>query len=82
MHYVAVVDKDPDSSYGMWFPEVSGCFSAADNISEIVPNAQEALSLFFEDSEPIPPLGVEAVRERFSNSITEQALLVMIPYEV
>ena len=29
MHYVAVVDKDPDSAYGIQFPEVPGCFSAA-----------------------------------------------------
>ena len=52
MHYVAVIDKDPDSAYGIQFPEVPGCFSAADTFEEIVPNAIEALSLFFEDSDP------------------------------
>ena len=54
MHYVAVIDKDPDSAWGARFPEVPGCFSASDTFEEIVPNAIEALSLFFEDSEPMP----------------------------
>ncbi len=57
MHYVAVIDKDPESAYGVQFPEVPGCYSAADCFDDIVPNAIEALSLFFEDSEPVPPRG-------------------------
>ena len=36
MHYVAVIDKDPDSAWGIQFPEVPGCFSAADTFEEIV----------------------------------------------
>jgi len=80
MHYVAVIDKDPDSAYGIRFPEVSGCFSAADTFEEIVPNAIEALSLFFEDSEPVPPRGLEAVREQVAEDIANGAVLMMIPY--
>ena len=80
MHYVAVIDKEPDSAYGIQFPEVPGCFSAADVFEEIVPNAIEALSLFFEDSEPVPPRGLEAVREEFAENIAEGAVLMMIPY--
>ena len=80
MHYVAVIDKDPDSAWGIQFPEVSGCFSAADTFEEIVPNAIEALSLFFEDSEPVPPLGLEAVREQVAENIANGAILMMIPW--
>ena len=80
MHYVAVIDKDPGSAYGVRFPEVPGCYSAADSFDEIVPNAIEALSLFFEDGEPVPPLGIEAVREQVAGSIAEGAVLMMIPY--
>ena len=80
MHYVAVIDKDPDSAYGIQFPEVTGCFSAADVFEEIVPNAIEALSLFFEDSEPVPPRGLEAVREQVAENIAKGAVLMMIPY--
>ena len=80
MHYVAVIDKDPGSAYGVRFPEVPGCYSAADNFDDIVPNAIEALSLFFEDGEPVPPHGIEAVREQVAGSIAEGAVLMMIPY--
>ena len=80
MHYVAVIDKDPGSSYGIRFPEVPGCYSAADSFDDIVPNAIEALSLFFEDGEPVPPRGIEAVREQVAGSIAEGAVLMMIPY--
>ena len=80
MHYVAVIDKDPGSAYGVQFPEVPGCYSAADSFDDIVPNAIEALSLFFEDGEPVPPRGIEAVREQVAGSIAEGAVLLMIPY--
>ncbi|MXW92257.1 MAG: CopG family transcriptional regulator [Rhodospirillaceae bacterium] len=80
MHYVAVIDKDPGSAYGIRFPEAPGCYSAADSFDDIVPNAIEALSLFFEDSEPAPPRGIEAVREQVADSIAEGAVLMMIPY--
>ena len=80
MHYVAVIDKDPESAYGVQFPEVPGCFSAADTFDEIVPNAIEALSLFFEDSEPVPPRGLDAVREQVAGNIAAGAVLMMIPY--
>ncbi len=80
MHYVAVIDKDPGSAYGVRFPEVPGCYSAADNFDDIVPNAIEALSLFFEDGEPAPPRGIEAVREQVADNIAEGAVLMMIPY--
>ena len=80
MHYVAVIDKDPGSAYGIRFPEAPGCHSAADSFDDIVPNAIEALSLFFEDGEPVPPRGIEAVREQVADSIAEGAVLMMIPY--
>ena len=80
MHYVAVIDKDPGSAYGIRFPEVPGCFSAADSFDDIVSNAIEALSLFFEDGDPVPPLGIEAVRDEVAGDIAEGAVLMMIPY--
>ena len=81
MHYVAVIDKDPDSAFGVRFPEVPGCFSAADAFEEIVPNAIEALSLFFEDNtEPLPPWGLEIVREEVADDIAQGAVLMLVPY--
>lgn len=46
--YFAVVDKDEDSAFGLWFPDVPGCFSAADNQEDILKNAIEALNLHLE----------------------------------
>jgi predicted RNase H-like HicB family nuclease len=42
-HYVAVVEKDADSAFGVWFPDVDGCFSAGDTLDEAVVNAGTAL---------------------------------------
>ena len=42
-HYVAVIEKDPDSAFGVWFPDVDGCFSAGDTLQEAVANAGTAL---------------------------------------
>lgn len=43
MHYVAVVEKETDSAFGVWFPDVEGCFSAGDTLDEAVANAATAL---------------------------------------
>ena len=80
MHYIAVIDKDTDSAYGVRVPEVPGCLSAADTLGEIVPNSIEALSLFLEDTEPAPPRGLESVREQVAEDIRNGAVLMMIPY--
>jgi len=49
--YFAVVSKERDSAYGLWFPDVEGCFSAADRETDILSNAIEALLLHLEDEE-------------------------------
>lgn len=42
-HYVAVIEKDADSAFGVWFPDVEGCFSAGETVEEAVANAAAAL---------------------------------------
>lgn len=80
MHYVAVLDKDEGSAFGIRFPDVPGCFSAADTFDEIVPNAIEALSLFFEDQEIVEARGIEAVRKEAAEDLANGSVLMMIPY--
>ena len=41
--YVAVIEKEPDSAFGVWFPDVEGCFSAGNSLEEAVANAAAAL---------------------------------------
>ncbi|MDX2201723.1 MAG: type II toxin-antitoxin system HicB family antitoxin [Hyphomicrobiaceae bacterium] len=43
MHYVAVIEKEPGSAFGVWFPDVEGCFSAGDTFEQAVGNAADAL---------------------------------------
>jgi predicted RNase H-like HicB family nuclease len=43
MHYVAVIEKDEDSAFGVWFPDVEGCFSAGETVEEAVAHAAAAL---------------------------------------
>ena len=80
MRYVAVIDKEAGSTYGIRFPDVPGCFSAADTFDEIAPNAVEALSLFFEDKETIPARGIETIREEVAEDLAAGAVLMTIPY--
>lgn len=58
MRYIAFIHKDPDSIYGVSFPDVPGCISAGDTIDEAVRNAVEALSghirLLEADGDPVP----------------------------
>ncbi|HEU4988058.1 MAG TPA: type II toxin-antitoxin system HicB family antitoxin [Rhizobiaceae bacterium] len=62
--YLALVEKDADSSFGISFPDIPGCFSAADDPDDIIRNALEALRLWAEDM-PLPnPSRHEEVVER------------------
>jgi predicted RNase H-like HicB family nuclease len=42
-HYLGVVEKDADSAYGMWFPDMPGCFPAADEFDDLPRIAAELL---------------------------------------
>ena len=59
MRYIAFIHKDPDSIYGVSFPDVPGCISAGDTIDDAVRNAVEALSghvrMLEADGDPVPP---------------------------
>ena len=56
--YIALVHKDEGTSYGVSFPDVSGCISAGDTFEQAVANASEALAGHFAamrtDGDPIP----------------------------
>ncbi|MBM6596210.1 type II toxin-antitoxin system HicB family antitoxin [Microvirga sp. BT291] len=64
--YIGLAYKDPDTSYGVVFPDFPGCATAAEKLSEIPGMAEEALALHIagmvEDGESIPePSSFEAV---------------------
>lgn len=79
-YYHAVVHKDEDSAFGVQFPDLPGCFSAADEVEDVIPNAIEALSLWFEDQDEVAPSPVEKVRFGAATDLAEGAFLVMVPW--
>jgi predicted RNase H-like HicB family nuclease len=80
-YYHGVVHKEKDSAFGVHFPDLPGCFSAADRIEDVIPNAVEALSLWFEDSEEdVDPSPVENIHKQATEDLAEGAFLVMVPW--
>lgn len=47
--YFMVVQKDEDSSYGAYFPDLPGCYSAGDSQEEVIENGRISLRLYIED---------------------------------
>ena len=80
--FVAIVHKDPDSAYGLTFPDAPGCFSASDDLEGIVAAGSEALGLHFEDAEEVPePRDLSALQDEVRQAIAEGAVSsVLIPY--
>ena len=48
-HYIAVIHNDPDSCYGVSFPDVPGVFTAADTLDEAVERAAEVSEFAAQD---------------------------------
>ena len=58
IYYPAVIDKDPDSDFGVVFPDFPGCVSAGSTLEETIERGHHALAahveLTVEHDEPIP----------------------------
>ena len=48
-HYIALIHKQPDSGYGVSFPDVPGVIAVADTLDEALQEASTALGFAFED---------------------------------
>lgn len=78
-YYFAIVHKDEGSAYGIEFPDLPGCFSAADEPEAIIPNAVEAIGLWLEDREAPAPSALETVRAGAADALAEGAFIVAVP---
>ena len=81
-HFIALVHQDGNSAYGVQFPDVPGCFSAADDMDDLIRNATEALALWFEDTD-VPaarPLSEIRIDKDVADALAEGAFLVAVPY--
>jgi predicted RNase H-like HicB family nuclease len=64
--YIALIHKDPHSSFGASFPDLPGCISAASTLEELRPMIEESLSLhiegLLEDGDALPePSTLDAI---------------------
>ena len=79
--FYGIVHKDNDSAFGVTFPDLPGCFSAADRDEDIIANAAQALDLWFEDQKDVEPSDVnEIVSSCASDLATMKAFVVAVPY--
>ena len=80
-YYIALVHKDDGSAYGVRFPDVPGCYSAADDMGALVPNAVEALSLYAEDAELPAPRTIDRIKADpdITSELAAGAFLVAVP---
>ncbi len=69
-YYLGIVEKDADSAWGMWFPDMPGCFPAADAFDDLPRVAAEVLRQHVEALEsngrttPAPRPLAEAMNDR------------------
>lgn len=63
-HYIALIHKDPDSGYGVSFPDVPGVVTIGDTLDQALAEASIVLAFAFEDwAGPLPqPRDLETLR--------------------
>lgn len=79
--YYGVVHKDPDSAFGIWFPDLPGCFAASDSLDALVREVGDAVGLYLDGAEVVPePSSLEAVRANAAHDLADGAFLVLVPH--
>lgn len=78
--YHAVVHKDEESAWGVQFPDLPGCFSAADELDDVLANASEAVSLYLEGMKAPTPSPITKIRLMVADDLAGGAFLLAVPY--
>ncbi|MBO6639753.1 MAG: type II toxin-antitoxin system HicB family antitoxin [Roseitalea sp.] len=81
--YLGLVEKDVGSAYGVTFPDLPGCFSAADTEDDLLPNAMEALEIFFEgNTGRHAPSTIEELmaKPEIAEALGHGAFFLTVPY--
>ena len=79
--YIGIIHKEPQSDFGVSFPDLPGCVTAGSTLEEARTNAQEALALhlegMIEDGEPIPaPTSLDDI---MSDPLSRQGVAILVP---
>jgi predicted RNase H-like HicB family nuclease len=84
--YTAVIHRDEDSAYGVYFPDLIGCFGAGETEDEALDSARVSLRMYAEDliesGQAVPR--ARTIHELRSDkevraSIEEGGVLVLVP---
>lgn len=85
-YYLGVVEKDADSAFGMWFPDMPGCFPAADDFDDLPRIAAETLRQHVEALEsngrpvPAPRVMTEVMADKeVRRAIRSGATTILVP---
>lgn len=85
MKYIAVIEKEKDSDYGVFFPDVPGVITAGSTIEEAIDMAHEALELhletMIEDGDELPEASyIQDIINEYANAGdgSEPAILQLI----
>jgi predicted RNase H-like HicB family nuclease len=84
-NYFAVVHKDKDSSFGVYFPDLPGCFAAGETEDEAIENARITLRMYAEDESDLPEArGVAALQKdgEVRSEFDGGAFLISVPLVV
>jgi predicted RNase H-like HicB family nuclease len=83
VHYIALIHKDPDSGYGVSFPDVPGVIAVADTLDEAIAEAAAVLAFAFEDwpGERPAPRTLETLRQDddFQTAAADAVVAVIRP---
>ena len=84
--YVALIEHEPGTLYGVRFPDLSGCYSSGETADEAAENAMEAARLWAEDAldagETLPearPLDAVLADADTREAIAAGAIPVLVP---
>ena len=85
-YYLGIVEKDADSAYGIWFPDMPGCFPATDEFDDLPRMAAELLRQHVEALEsngrtaPDPrPLAEAMADKEVRRSLKAGATTILVP---
>lgn len=80
-YYIALIHKDPDSDYGVSFPDLPGAITAGTDLDDARAMATEALALhlqgFVRDGEAAP--GPSSFEEIIANAKNSDGVAMLIP---
>jgi predicted RNase H-like HicB family nuclease len=81
-YFIALVHKEPESAFGISFPDLPSVFSAADAEDDLTANAIEALRLWAEDETLPVPSSYDAISAlpEVRTQLASGAFLTRVPF--